>query len=83
MSKITASTCAWPQVDEQRARVTIATMVIQINGKTRTSFTVTRDADAQTVEKEARIVGAQWLEAKTVKTREIFVPNRLINFVIE
>ena len=51
--------------------------MVQVNGKTRSKVTVPRDADEDTVSEAARA------DTTTRPIRKvIFVPNRLINFVL-
>ena len=58
-------------------------LVIQINGKTRAVITVKKDIDKKEAKRLAmdNQVIARWLISKEVK-KIIFVPNRLINFIL-
>lgn len=57
-------------------------IMIQVNGRLRGSLIIERDAHQQDVTAQAQEVIAKWLENKTIHS-VIFVPNRLINFVIK
>lgn len=63
---------------------TICTYAVQVNGKLRGTWelpvNLTQDKLLQTVSKEEKI--AKYLEGKKVKT-VIFVPNKLLNIVVE
>jgi leucyl-tRNA synthetase len=73
----------WPSYDEtllQSAQVTIA---VQINGKTRDTFSTTPNTENSVLITTAKNLEkiAPWLEGKEA-LREVVVPNRLVNFVI-
>lgn len=74
--------CSWPTFDPALAEVKETTVAIQVNGKLRGSMVVSRGAQQQIVEKEARALIQKWLEDQTV-IKVIFVQDRLINFVIK
>lgn len=73
----------WPGYDEAvlaRAEVTIA---VQVNGKTRATFTISPDTDKAAVlarAKELPLV-AKWLTGTHI-LKEVYVPGRLVNIVI-
>lgn len=75
------SACRWPEYDAQLAQVNDVEVAIQVNGKLRGTMIVAKGADQATVELAARqqiekyLVGVQVLKI-------VFVPNRLISFVI-
>lgn len=72
----------WPIADSVLAQEDEVTIAIQVNGKLRGSIVVSKDADQQEVEPQARDAILKWLESKdTIKV--IFVKNRLINFVVK
>lgn len=74
--------CSWPTFDPKLARQDEVTIGIQVGGKTRGTITVARDADQKTVQPQAELAVAKWLEGAEV-AKVIFVANRLINFVIK
>ena len=71
----------WPVFDEQLAQVSTIEIAIQVNGKLRGSFSVVKGATQNLVEPQARELIAQWLAGKQV-IKVVFVPNRLISFVL-
>ena len=76
---------SWPKFDEKLTQEHIQTISIQINGKLRGLLEV----DADTAKNKGEIVKlardqekvAKWLEGKKV-VKEIFVPGKIVNFVI-
>jgi leucyl-tRNA synthetase len=74
--------CVWPYADPVLAQEDEVTIAIQVNGKLRGDMVVSKDAEQEQVEPEARNAILKWLEGKeTIKV--IFVKNRLINFVVK
>lgn len=73
--------CSWPTYDPSLAVVTSVVIPIQVNGKLRGEISVAPGADQATVQTQATARVGRWLEGKTV-AKTIFVPNRLINFVV-
>jgi HAD superfamily hydrolase (TIGR01549 family) len=73
----------WPVYDPAQAVDSEVTIMIQINGKTRGSFTAPVDTSKEELEKLAKESpeGKKWLEGKSV-IKIIVVPNKLINIVI-
>lgn len=74
--------CVWPEFDAQLAQQDQMTIAIQVDGKTRATITAHRDADREIVTQHAQEVASKWLEGQVV-AKVIFVPNRMINFVIK
>jgi len=72
----------WPKYDPALLVDNQATIILQINGKTRGSFTATAGAGKDELEKIAREApeAKKWLEGKEIK-RIITVPGRLVNIV--
>jgi len=74
---------SWPQWDKELAKDEEITLVVQVNGKLRDRVVV----PASTTEVEARRIAAEstrvqpYLEGKEV-VKEIYVPGRLVNFVV-
>lgn len=71
----------WPIYDEELAALEQISIAVQVNGKVRTQLTIVPDSSQKDVELHAREVAMRWLEGKRV-VQVIFVPNRLINFVV-
>ncbi len=73
----------WPSYDEQRIAQASVTIAVQVNGKTRGTFTAAPDSDKEELIAAAKALDnvASHLEGVSIK-REIVVPDRLINFVV-
>jgi leucyl-tRNA synthetase len=75
----------WPKYDEKYLKEDNLTLVVQINGKVRGEITIETEKakDKQFVidkaQNDEKIT--KWLENKEIK-KEIFVPSKLINFVL-
>ncbi len=73
----------WPKFDESKLVSSKAKIVVQINGKVRTTVEVPIDSSQDDVEKEALKNEAvvKWIDNKKV-IKIIFIKNRIINFVV-
>ncbi|GEM_PF-447533 len=73
----------WPNYDEEKILDEICKIVVQINGKLRAEFDLKRDSDEKiAIEKAKSLPEVQkWISGKEIK-KEIFVKNKLVNFVI-
>lgn len=73
----------WPEYEAELVQEETVTISIQVNGKLRGTLTVPAGMEQDTVVQQAREVqGVQrHLEGKTVR-KEIFVPDRIVNFVV-
>ncbi|MGB2813874.1 MAG: leucine--tRNA ligase [Dehalococcoidales bacterium] len=75
----------WPQWDEKLAKDEEITLVVQVNGKLRDRITVpvsiTEDELPQILQEKAVKANA-YLEGKKIRKR-IYVPGRLVNFVVQ
>lgn len=75
----------WPEYDDSKISSDTVTVAIQINGKVRAQMTVSADQSKskeeieQLAKKDEKV--AKWLEGKEIR-KVIFVPGRLINFVV-
>jgi leucyl-tRNA synthetase len=76
-------TSSWPTYDASKLHEGTVSIVIQVNGKLRGTITIARDASEDVVEKIARADEriSEYLKGNIVK--KIFVPNRLMNFVVQ
>ena len=75
---------AWPAWDDELAADEVVTVVVQVNGKVRDRLSVAVDADRDGVLAAAR-AGAntqRFLEGTQV-LKEIYVPGKLVNFVVK
>ena len=73
--------CSWPEYDPSLLEKKTTTIVVQVNGKVRANLTVPVGSEKEVVEEKARAQTAKWLAGKQVK-KIIFVPDRLISFVV-
>ena len=74
----------WPSYDESKTRETSVNLAVQINGKLRATVRWPADIEEESA-KELALSSenvTNYLEGATV-IRVIYVPNRLINFVLE
>jgi leucyl-tRNA synthetase len=74
--------CTWPRFDPKLAEEAHVTLVVQINGKMRANLTIARGASQEVVTPQAQQAIAKWLVESEV-SKVIFVPDRLINFVVK
>lgn len=78
-------TSAWPKFNPDLARETKGTIIIQVSGKLRSTLSVGLDEaknEEEMVKKAKKDKNIQkWLKGKTIR-KTIFVPGKLINFVI-
>jgi leucyl-tRNA synthetase len=75
---------AWPDYDSAKLIEATMELPVQVNGKLRGKINVPTDADHQTVLSAARAdagVG-QWINGKTI-VKELYVPMKLVNFVVK
>ena len=75
---------SWPEYEAELVQEETVTISIQVNGKLRGTLTVPAGMAQDTVVEQAKEVqGVQrHLEGRTVR-REIFVPGRIVNFVVK
>ncbi|WP_348662673.1 leucine--tRNA ligase [Chlamydia vaughanii] len=71
----------WPEVDSKYLEDTSVTFVIQVNGKLRSRLDVDKSFEKEKIIALAKDSVYKYLENKEIK-KEIFVPNRLVNFVL-
>lgn len=74
--------CQWPVYDPVLTQEDTKTIVVQVNGKVRANIDMPIDATQEQVEPEAEKLVLKWLDGKE-KIKVIFVPNRLISFVVK
>lgn len=74
--------CAWPEYDKSLTEVSEVTYAVQVNGKLRATLQVAKDLTQQDVEPLAKEKIAKWLEGKEI-FKVIFIPNRMISFVVK
>ena len=73
----------WPEADERYLKEETVRIAVQVNGKMRATITVPAGADKETVLAAARAHEnvIRHLDGKTLR-REIYVPGRIVNFVV-
>jgi leucyl-tRNA synthetase len=74
----------WPVVDASKLKAKIIRVTVQINGKMRASIELNPSATEAEAVRAARadVVVTQWL-AKGKEKKAIYVPGKVINFVVE
>lgn len=74
----------WPTVDERFLTEDTIRIAVQVNGKVRTSIDISPDADKEVVLSMAKSDKnvSRYLDGKELK-REIYVPGRIVNLVVE
>jgi len=75
-------TCPWPTYNSQLAEVNEIEFAIQVNGKLRGTIMGQKGASQTDIEPQAREIIVKWLDGKQI-IKVIFVPNRLISFVVK
>ena len=75
---------SWPQFDEELIQLDVVTIAVQVNGKLRANINIAKDSDEKDVVAEALSldnVEKYTSNGSIIKT--IYVPNRLLNFVVK
>jgi len=75
------SQCTWPAYDARLAAPDQIELIVQVNGKLRGQMMILPGSTKESLEAPAHQLVEKWFEGKTIK-RVIFVPDRLINFVV-
>jgi leucyl-tRNA synthetase len=73
--------CAWPTYDPALATPDEIPLVVQINGKMRAQLMILPGSAQEKIQPVAQAAATKWLEGKKI-IKVIFVPDRLINFVV-
>ena len=71
----------WPEYDEAKTVESTVEIAVQINGKTKATLMIEKDADKDSVIAKAKEVIADKLTGNIVK--EIYVPGRIVNIVMK
>ena len=69
-------------IDNDALKEDSITLAITINGKRRDEIETSLDASKEEILSLAKEKVAKWLEGKNI-TKEIVVPNKLVNFVVQ
>ena len=72
----------WPKYDKEKMAESTVTVVVQINGKLRENIQISADASKDDVLAAAKASVATRLEGQNI-VKEIFVPGKLVNFVVK
>lgn len=72
----------WPQYDPGMLQEEAVTIVIQINGKKRSTITVSSDVEKEEVLKEAKKAVEKWLTNATIQ-KEVYISGKLVNLVLD
>ncbi|MDP3726266.1 MAG: class I tRNA ligase family protein [bacterium] len=72
----------WPLYDEEKIIETVATIVVQVNGKVRGEFQISRDEEERVVKEKAQALDKiqRWVQYQTIK-KIIYIPGKLVNIV--
>ena len=73
---------SWPAVDETAIAAEEKEFAVQVNGKTRRTFTALPEAPAQELIEKAMAATASFIEGKQV-VKHIVVPGRLVNIIVK
>ena len=73
----------WPQLDSTALQRSTMPLAVQVNGKLRASINISSELDKEAIFSEALKDAnvARHVEGKTIR-KQIYVPNRLVNFVV-
>ncbi len=74
--------CRWPTWDPVLLEEEKVTIVVQVNGKVRANLEARKGKGRPAIELDARALVNKWLEGKEI-VNVVFVPDRLINFVVK
>lgn len=72
----------WPVCDESKLKVDTISLPLQINGKVRQNMDVSADEAKEAVLARAKEALVSRLEGKTI-VKEVYVPGRIVNFVVK
>jgi len=74
----------WPQFDEGLIQLDEVTIAVQVNGKLRANINIAKDLDEKDVISEAMsLENVEKFTSQGNVVKTIYVPNRLLNFVVK
>ncbi len=74
----------WPQFDEGLIQLDEVTIAVQVNGKLRANINIAKDSDEKDVVSEAMsLENVEKFTSQGNVVKTIYVPNRLLNFVVK
>jgi leucyl-tRNA synthetase len=74
--------CSYPVYSAELAELSEVEIAIQVNGKLRASLVMPKNTSQDEIERTAKVAVAKWLDSVAIM-KIVFVPNRLINFVVK
>ena len=72
----------WPSFDPNLCIDDEVTIVVQVNGKIRGEFTVSKDSPDDLLINKAKDVASKWLLDKQIKFTKV-IPNKMVTFAVE
>ena len=74
----------WPKFDENLAKTSSVTLIVQVNGKIKDKLEVSQGLSNEELENLAKSAPktAEFIEGKTI-VKVIVVPNKLVNIVVK
>ena len=83
-AKESIHTLPWPKFDENFAKTSSVTLIVQVNGKIKDKLEVSQGLSNDELEKLAKSAPktAEFIEGKTI-VKVIVVPNKLVNIVVK
>lgn len=72
----------WPAYDETYLTSDTVTIVVQVNGKVRANIQIAKDSEQKTIEDVAKTHDTVKAHLSGEPKRVIYVPNKLLNFVV-
>lgn len=72
----------WPSFDPNLCIDDEVTIVVQVNGKIRGEFTVSKDSPDDLLINKAKEVASKWLLDKQIKFTKV-IPNKMVTFAVE
>ena len=83
-AKESIHTLPWPKYDENFAKTSSVTLIVQVNGKIKDKLEVSQGLSNDELEKLAKSAPktAEFIEGKTI-VKVIVVPNKLVNIVVK
>ncbi len=73
----------WPVADKKKMEVSVVSLVVQVNGKVRTTFETEKGMEQAKLEDLVKSITevSKWLDGKKI-IKIVHIPDKLINFVV-
>ena len=78
----TLDQATWPSYDPVLVQEDEVNVIVQVNGKLRGTLRLKKGKSREFVEQEAKKIALKWLDGQD-GIKVVFVPDKLINFVIK